>query len=748
MKMQVASVSEEEIEQITNFEAHDPTTILGPHITEVGTKFTLSIRAFMPRASKAWVRLLDLDRKTEMTRIHQAGFFEAQFANQKKPIPYRIIFGDSSGYVEEREDPYSYPTALSDYDLYLIGEGTHIRSYEKLGAHFVNRDGVEGVQFMVWAPNARSVCVVGNFNHWQIGVHPMIEHGSSGIWELFIPRIGESEVYKFGIKSNITGKTVLKTDPYAFQTEFRPRTGAIVSRVDSYAWGDDEWMAMRAMESPLDKPISIYEVHLGSWKRKGSDSEFLTYREYADQLISYVKEMGFTHIELLPVMEHPLDDSWGYQVVNYYAPTSRYGKPPDLMYLIDECHRNGIGVILDWVPAHFPKDDYGLAEFDGTPLYNHADPRMGEHPEWGTLIFNYSRNEVRTFLISNALFWLDKYHADGLRIDAVASMLYLDYARKDGEWIPNKYGGNENLDAIAFLKYLNATVHSQYPNVLVIAEESTAWPGVSRLTSQGGLGFDMKWNMGWMHDTLGYFSKDPIHRKYHHSGLTFSMIYAFNENFVLVLSHDEVVYGKKSMLNKMPGDEWQKFANLRLCYGYMFAHPGKKLIFMGNEFGQWDEWNFRKSLDWQLLEQPTNAQLNLFVRDLNQFYRKYKPLYEFDFSPYGFEWIDLSDWEQSVVSFLRKGRSSNDLLLVVCNFTPIPRMNYRLGVPREGLWREVLNSDAKEYGGSGLGNLGGVEAEPILSHGKDYSISLTLPPLGVIFLLNDTVINGSKNKAP
>ena len=733
--MQVASVSSEEIERIINFEEHNPAAILGPHVTDVAGN-TISIRAYLPRASKAWVHLQDLNRNTEMTRIHGAGFFEAQLANQKLSAPYQIVFADNSGYVEEREDPYFYPTVLSDYDLHLIGEGTHIRSYEILGAHLVDRGNVEGVQFAVWAPNARSVCIVGNFNHWNVGAHPMTVRGSYGIWELFIPRIGESDVYKFGIKSNVTGKTVLKTDPYAFQTELRPHTGAVVSRSDSYTWRDDEWIARRATESQLDKPISIYEVHLGSWMRRGADGEFLAYREFADQLIPYVKEMGFTHIELLPIMEHPLDDSWGYQVVNYYAPTSRYGKPQDLMYLIDKCHQNGIGVLLDWAPAHFPKDDYGLADFDGTPLYNHADPRIGEHPEWGTLIFNFSRNEVRTFLISNALFWFDKYHADGFRIDAVASMLYLDYARKDGEWIPNKYGGKENLEAIAFLQSLNDTLHSQNPNALVIAEESTSWTGVSRPTNQGGLGFDLKWNMGWMHDTLSYFSKDPIHRKYHHNGLTFSMIYAFNENFVLVLSHDEVVYGKKSMLSKMPGDEWQKFANLRLCYGYMFAHPGKKLIFMGGEFGQWDEWNFRKSLDWHLLEKSMHSKLQLYVRTLNQFYRENEALHQIDFSYQGFEWINFTDWEQSVLSFLRKGKNTKELLLVVCNFTPIPRINYRVGVPRKGIWKEVLNSDAKEYGGSGLGNLGVVEAEPISFHGREYSASLTLPPLGIVFLLN------------
>jgi len=734
-----ASVTGKEVGRTVNFEEHDPASILGPHMINMAGKQVLAIRAFLPRAAKAWVHLPDQNRKMEMTRIHSTGFFEAQLTDQKIPISYRVVFADDSGYVEEREDPYSYASALSDFDLYLIGEGTHLRSYEKLGANLVNRDGVEGVQFAVWAPNARSVCVVGNFNHWKIGAHPMIVRGTSGIWELFLPRVGEGEVYKFGIKSSSLGEIFLKTDPYAFQTELRPHTGAVVCKLDSYKWGDDEWMVRRGKETLFDKPISIYEVHLGSWKRKlaNNPNEFLSYRELADELIRYVKEMGFTHIELMPVMEHPLDDSWGYQVVNYFAPTSRYGRPQDLMYLIDKCHQNGIGVILDWVPAHFPKDEYGLADFDGTPLYNHADPRIGEHREWGTLAFNYSRNEVRAFLVSNALFWLEKYHVDGLRIDAVASMLYLDYGRRDGEWIPNKNGGKENLEAIKFLKYLNDTLHSQYPNVFVIAEESTAWPGVSRPTKAGGLGFDLKWNMGWMHDTLEYFSKDPVYRKHHHSELTFSMMYAYTENFILVFSHDEVVYGKRSILNKMPGDYWQKFANLRLCYGYMFAHPGKKLLFMGNDFGQWDEWNFRQSLDWHLLEQPMHRQLQEYLKHVNQLHRQYTALHQFDFSYEGFEWIDFSDWEQSVICFLRKGRKSEDLLLVVCNFTPVLRINYRVGVPRGGIWTEILNSDAKEYGGSGVRNLGKIRTEPIPFHGRNNSISLTLPPLGVIFLANE-----------
>ena len=723
-----------EINRITTFEEPYPRAVLGPHITTEGGKPKLSIRAFLPRATGAWVQRLPTGPKRRMTRLSDAGFFEA-VSEDSVIFPYRIGQQDSSGYVEEREDPYAFPPWLTDYDLYLIGEGTHRRIYEKLGAHLVQRDGVEGIQFAVWAPNARAVCVEGNFNHWLVGAHSMNSRGASGIWELFVPRLVEGEVYKFGIKSNVGGDTLLKTDPHGVSAELRPHTGAVASKLD-YHWSDGEWMARRRTENQVEKAVSIYEIHLGSWRRKVVEgrNEFLGYREIADLLVPYVKEMGFTHVELLPVMEHPLDDSWGYQAVNYYAPTSRYGRPTDLMYLIDTCHQNGIGVILDWVPAHFPKDDYGLALFDGTHLYNHADPRKGEHPDWGTLIFNYSRNEVRNFLIGNALFWLDKYHVDGFRIDAVASMLYLDYSRKEGQWIPNEYGGRENLEAIRFLKELNHTVHSTFPGTLMIAEESTAWPGVSHPTHVDGLGFDLKWNMGWMHDTLAYFSKDPLYRKYHQGSLTFSLLYAFSENFVLVFSHDEVVHGKGSMLNKMPGDRWQKFANLRLCYGYMFAHPGKKLLFAGSEFAQWDEWNFRGSLDWHLLHEPPHAQMQRLVRDLNHLYRSKNALHELDLSPEGFEWIDFSDAGQSVISYLRKSRNAESMVVVICNMTPIPRHGYRIGVLRQGIYREILNTDAAEYGGNGMGNREGLASDALPWHGKPYSLRLTLPPLSVLIL--------------
>lgn len=740
----ISSVSAQEIARISRFEEHNPSEILGPKLVKRDGRAILSIRAYLPRALRAWIYFPNLAKKIEMAQIFGTNFYEAQFedelANSPEKNRYVISSEDSAGYVQENEDAYAFSPIMSDFDIYLFSEGTHRRSYEKMGAHQIELDGVKGAHFAVWAPNARSVCLIGNFNHWTVGENPMISRGSSGIWELFVPRIKVSEVYKFAIKSNVDGRILEKTDPYAFETEIRPRTAAIVADLSEYEWQDGEWMLRRSNESSLVKPISVYEVHLGSWRRKkndgakNSEDRFLSYREIADELVPYVKKMGFTHVELLPVMEHPLDDSWGYQVVNYYAPTSRFGKSSDLMFLIDQCHQHGIGVILDWVPAHFPKDEYGLALFDGTHLFNHADKRLGEFLEWGTYAFNYSRNEVRSFLISNANFWFQRYHADGLRIDAVASMLYLDYARKPGEWLPNKFGGRENLDAVSFLKELNSVVHSEQRNVLMIAEESTAWPGVTHPVESGGLGFDMKWNMGWMHDTLDYFTTDSIFRKYHHNNLTFSLIYAFSERFILVFSHDEVVYGKRSMLNKMPGDVWQKFANLRLCYGYLYTHPGKKLLFMGSEFGQWNEWNFRTSLDWHLLEYEFNSKMQLFVQDLNHLYSTHKELYELDFSYKGFEWSDFRDADQSVISFIRKSDNSESFIFVVCNMTPVPRHKYRVGIPEPGFYKEILNSDAREYGGSGVGNLGGVHSESIQSHGRSYSLELSLPPLAILIL--------------
>ncbi len=620
---------------------------------------------------------------------------------------------------------------LTEYDLYLFNEGSNFRAYEKLGSHVIELDGVRGVHFAVWAPNAESVSVIGSFNDWDPSVHPMSPNGSSGVWSIFVPEAKEGDLYKYHIKSRIEGMVRIKSDPYGFFFELRPKTATVVYDINRYTWNDREWMETRRHTDQLNRPFSIYEVHLGSWMRR-EDGSYLSYRELAEKLIPYVLEMGFTHIELLPVTEHPLDESWGYQCTGYFAPTSRYGTPEEFMYFIDKCHQAGIGVILDWVPAHFPKDDFSLRFFDGTCLYEHEDPRKGEHRDWGTLIFNYGRNEVRSFLISSACFWLDKYHIDGLRVDAVASMLYLDYSRQDGEWVPNIYGGRENLEAIDFIKRFNEVVHLYWPGAVTVAEESTAWPGVSRPTYLGGLGFTMKWNMGWMHDILEYFTKDPIFRKYHHGNLTFSLLYAFTENFVLPLSHDEVVHGKRSLLDKMPGDLWQKFANLRALLGYMFGHPGKKLLFMGGEFGQWWEWDCNSSLQWHLLNEEGHRKLQQYVKDLNRIYKSEPALYEVDFHHEGFEWIDFSDTEQSIISFMRKARNDDNFLVFVCNFTPVPREDYLIGVPQKCFYREILNSDSAIYGGTNMGNLGGVMASENPVHERPYSISITLPPLSVL----------------
>lgn len=621
----------------------------------------------------------------------------------------------------------TWTSPFTDMDIYLFKEGNHFRLYEKLGAHLCNG----GVRFAIWAPNAKSVSVIGEFNNWDKKAHPLSpRQDETGIWEGFIEGIDSGTLYKYHIVSNYNNYEVDKGDPYAFYWERPPKTASIVWDLN-YEWKDEKWMKERVKHNSFKSPMSIYEVHLGSWRRFPEEgNRFLTYRELASFLPNYAKEMGFTHVEFLPVMEHPFYGSWGYQSLGYFAPTARYGTPQDFMYLIDVLHQNNIGVILDWVPSHFPNDGHGLVFFDGTHLYEHADPRKGFHPDWKSCIFNYGRNEVRNFLISSALFWLDKYHVDGIRVDAVASMLYLDYSRKDGEWIPNEYGGRENLEAIHFLKRFNEEVYRNYPDVQTIAEESTAWPQVTRPTYLGGLGFGMKWNMGWMHDTLEYFSKDPIFRQYHHNQLTFSIWYAFFENFVLPLSHDEVVYGKGSLIAKMPGDDWQKFANLRALLGYQWLHPGKKLLFMGGELGQWREWNHESSIDWHLLEYPNHEGIRRWVRDLNRLLSSEPALYERDFENTGFEWVDFSDWESSIISFLRK--SENETVLVACNFTPIPRYNYRIGVPSGGFWKEILNSDAKEYGGSGHGNFGGLEATPVPIHGRFYSLVMTLPPLSVI----------------
>ena len=629
---------------------------------------------------------------------------------------------------------YQFPQILTEFDLHLIGEGTHYKNYEKLGAHVREVKGVNGVHFAVWAPNAEAVCVIGDFNKWDGNSHKMRMLGSSGIWEIFIPGLSEGEIYKFNIKSK-SGEVLEKADPYAFSSEIRPKSASIVYDIDKYTWNDAKWLSEREHHNALDAPISMYEVHLGSWMRVPEDgNRYLTYRELAKKLAEYVKEMGYTHVQLMPVTEYPLDASWGYQTIGYFAPTSRFGKPEEFMYFVDYMHQNGIGIILDWVPAHFPKDGHGLARFDGTCLYEHADPRKGEHQDWGTLIFNYGRNEVRNFLLSNALFWLDKYHIDGLRVDAVASMIYLDYSRQSGEWIPNQYGGNENLEAIDFLKRFNEVVHSTHPGVLTIAEESTAWTGVSRPTYLGGLGFSLKWNMGWMNDTLRYFSKDPIHRKYEHDNLTFSLLYAFTENFILVLSHDEVVHGKRSLLDKMPGDIPQRFANLRALYGYMYGHPGKKLLFMGGEIGQWWEWNHDESVHWHLLQHESHQGLQRYVRDLNRLYQSEPALYEVDFDYHGFEWIDFRDAEGSIISFVRRGKDPENFLVFVYNFTPVARMGYRVGVPKGGFYKEVMNSDSWSYWGGNMGNFGGIWANEMPWHGRAASLSLTIPPLSMVVM--------------
>jgi 1,4-alpha-glucan branching enzyme len=626
---------------------------------------------------------------------------------------------------------------FTDHDIYLFKEGNHFQLYDKLGSHPMTSDGVEGTYFSVWAPNAERVMVIGDFNGWNQDSHPLrARWDESGIWEGFIPGIRKGDTYKYHIVSRYNKYRVDKGDPYAFYWELPPKTASRVWELD-YEWNDSEWMSDRHKVNSLNAPFSVYEVHPGSWKRvPDEDNRFLNYRELAHSLADYVKEMGFTHVELLPIMEHPFYGSWGYQSLGYFAPTSRYGNPQDFMYMVDHFHQNGIGVILDWVPSHFPSDEYGLSYFDGSYLYEHADPKKGYHPEWKSYIFNYSRNEIRNFLVSSALFWLDKYHIDGLRVDAVASMLYLDYARNEGEWIPNKYGGREDLDAITLLKRLNEAVYSAHPDVQTIAEESTEWPMVSRPTHLGGLGFGMKWNMGWMHDTLKYISKDPVHRKYDHNQLTFSILYAFSENFTLPLSHDEVVHGKGALIGKMPGDEWQKNANLRLLFGYMYGHPGKKLLFMGGEFAQWKEWNHDESLEWHTLEYPSHQGIQRWVRDLNHLYKSESVLHALDFSIDGFEWVDFHDWEQSIISFIRKGKNKGELILVVCNFTSVPRHNYILGVSGRGFWEEILNSDAEIYGGSGCGNLGKVKASPVPAQGREYSLSITLPPLGVLFFKN------------
>jgi 1,4-alpha-glucan branching enzyme len=692
------------------------------------------VRTFQPAARR--VELLVGSQAVNMDRCHPAGLFELVREEALLETPYRFRTTYHDGHVAEADDPYRYGRILTDFDLHLLSEGTHARAYDKLGAHRMTVGSATGVHFAVWAPNAERVSVLGDFNGWDGRVHPMRLLLPNGIWELFIPDLPDGERYKFEIRSRHGGVVSQKADPFGFFFEMPPASASIIWNLGKHQWRDDEWMQSRpGRHHWIDRPMAIYEVHLGSWRRVPErNNGFLTYRELAEQLVPYVKEMGFTHIELLPVMEHPFSGSWGYQVIGFFAPTSRFGSPEDFKAFVDECHRHEIGVILDWVPGHFPKDAHGLAKFDGTALYEHDDPRQGEHQDWGTLIFNYGRNEVRNFLLSNALFWLEEYHVDGLRVDAVASMLYLDYSRRPGDWVPNRYGGRENLEAIDFLRQLNVQTHAAHPGSITVAEESTAWMGVSRPVHLGGLGFTYKWNMGWMHDVLEYASKDPVHRRWAHNDLTFSMLYAYTENFILPFSHDEVVHGKRAMLDKMPGNVWQKRATLRTLYGFMVGHPGKKLLFMGSEFGQWWEWNHDTSLDWHLLPDPSHEGIQRWVRDLLTMYRREGALHQRDHEPGGFEWIDCSDNENSVLSVLRRGNDPRDHVIMVVNFTPVPRLNYRIGVPESGAYRELLNSDAAVYGGSDMGNAGAVDADQEPAHGRPASLRLTIPPLGCLFL--------------
>ena len=712
-----------ELQRLLEARHHDPFAVLGRHPTNGVEIF----RAFLPHAEAARIE----SDGPQMQRIPGTDLFECRVEHGNNiPQHYSIYWQDKSGRTGNHVDPYTFAAQLPDFDLYLFGEGKHHHIYRTLGAHLHTVDGVEGVLFATWAPNAERVSVVGDFNAWDGRTHGMRSRGGSGVWELFIPGLHAGCLYKFEIRNRQQNTILLKTDPYGQRFELRPGTASIVVNHDRYNWSDAEWLKARASREWLHEPMSVYEVHLGSW-RLDKQGHFLNYRTLAESLVEYIKPLGFTHIELLPITEHPFDGSWGYQTTGYFAPTSRFGSPDDFRWFVDYCHQHGIGIILDWVPAHFPKDAHGLAWFDGTPLYEHEDPRLGEHRDWGTLIYNYGRNEVRNFLIGSAIYWLEEFHLDGLRVDAVASMLYLDYSREAGDWIPNKYGGNENLEAIAFLRELNTATHQQCPGTLVMAEESTAWPQVTRPTWTGGLGFSMKWNMGWMHDTLEYFNKDPIHRHYHHDQLTFGLLYAFTENFILPFSHDEVVHGKGSLLARMPGDDWQRFANLRLLYTYMLTYPGKKLLFMGCEFGQGTEWNATKELDWYMLDYPLHQGVSKALGDLNRLYTETPALHRGDFSHEGFEWIDCHDASQSVLSYLR--RTGDEFVLVIFNFTPVPRQNYRIGVPEAGVYQEIFNSDSVYYGGSNVGNQP-IRTEPKNWMGRPHSINLTVPPLAGLVL--------------
>ncbi|MBF2057111.1 MAG: 1,4-alpha-glucan branching enzyme [Cyanobacterium sp. T60_A2020_053] len=751
-----SNISQHQVEQIVNNLHHDPFEILGSHLlSDDGESKIYIVRAYLPKATEAYVISPENRIEFEMQSRFHPHFFECEIEIEELDnYQLRVKEGDQEKVIY---DPYQFKSqTITDFDLYLFKEGNHHRIYEKLGAHSIVQNGVKGVYFAVWAPSARNVSVLGDFNNWDGREHQMRKIDNI-IWELFIPDVATGAHYKYEIK-NWEGHIYEKSDPFGFAQEVRPKTASIVADLDSYQWHDQEWLEKRRNTDPLSQPISVYEMHIGSWlhtskeqppKHYGEktemttasdlkpDARFLTYYELAEALIPYIKELGYTHIELLPIAEHPFDGSWGYQVTGYYAPTSRYGTPEDLMYFIDQCHLNGIGVIVDWVPGHFPKDGHGLAFFDGTHLFEHGDPRKGEHKGWGTLVFNYGRNEVRNFLVANALFWFDKYHIDGIRVDAVASMLYLDYDRENGEWVANDYGGRENIEAVDFLRQVNSTIFGYFPGILSIAEESTSWAMVSRPAYMGGLGFNMKWNMGWMHDMLDYFAMDSWFRQFHQNNITFSMWYHHSENYMLALSHDEIVHGKSNMIGKMPGDEWQKFANLRALFSYMFAHPGKKTMFMSMEFGQWSEWNVWTDLEWHLLQYESHGKLKGFFKNLNALYKSQPALYDNDFTKEGFQWIDCSDNRHSVVSFLRRAKNSDDFIVVVCNFTPQPHSHYRVGVPEMGFYTEIFNSDSKDYGGSNMGNLGGKWTEEWPFHTYSQSLDLCLPPLGVLMLKLD-----------
>ncbi len=706
---------------------HDPFAVLGPHPVEGG----LAVRAFVPGAEQVEVLAsASGERLGSLKQLDPAGFFAGVLAKQRPGLAYRLAASRGQD-TWQVEDPYRFGPVLGELDNYLLREGTHHRLWERLGAHRLEHEGVAGTHFAVWAPNAERVSVVGDFNRWDGRCHPMRVHPATGVWEIFLPGVDEGATYKYEIRAQGGELLPLKADPVGFASELRPKTASVVRRIDRFAWQDQAWLKTRQQSQSVSAPISIYEVHLPSWRR-GDGNRFLSYDELGDQLIPYAKDLGFSHLELLPITEYPFDGSWGYQPIGLFAPTARGGDPAAFARFVDRCHQAGLGVLLDWVPGHFPTDQHGLGRFDGTALYEHADPRQGFHQDWNTLIYNYGRPEVANYLHANALFWLETYHLDGLRVDAVASMLYLDYSRKEGEWVPNRYGGRENLEAIDFLKQMNVLVYGAQPGAMTVAEESTAWPGVSKPAHTGGLGFGYKWNMGWMHDSLSYMGKEPIHRRYHHHQMTFGLLYGFSENFVLPLSHDEVVHGKGSILARMPGDAWQKFANLRAYYGYMWAHPGKKLLFMGQEFAQGAEWNAESSLDWHLLDTRWHQGVQQLVRDLNRLYRATPALHELDCDPAGFEWLEANDADNSVFAWLRKRRDGKAPVMVACNFTPVPR-TYRLGVPIAGRWREILNTDADVYAGSGTGNQGGVQTEPVASHGRAHSALLVLPPLATVW---------------